>query len=299
MYEIMRKDMPRRYGLSWIQHPPQIVIKIHNDFADRMRIISADAPIVTMFKEMFGFKRFTGTIRADFGFEGVMRAGPEDNNGFISLSVLIPVIDALTDEPCEECGGSGFADPELWGDGHTCLYCNGKKRKNFVDWHTANAISASLNTLFCILSLGAKVKTSCGALQLLIVTLETVRNAGGSGYPLGGYYSKVLADWLSGSGVRPISEMVQAMRVAYARMFGPEPDYGFGRFRASVDYDTGWLNTDCPGNACGLHPEYPSVKKGEGYEFGSHNVDSPMQQLTLLAGLAALHDCVDATRAPL
>lgn len=294
-WNMMKKDVPRRYGLSWIADSAQLVVKIHADFADRIPIVSPTAPIVQMLQKEFELKGFVGDMRQNFGFENALRAGSE-KDGFISLSVPIPVIDIITDEPCDECGGSGFADPELWDKGTQCLYCDGKKRKSFLDWHTAHAISASLNTLFCVLLVdveGMPVSFSAPP-QLLTVELAMVRTSGGSGYPLGGYYSKTLARWLSSGGVRLIPAMSTAMRCAYVRMFGPGSKYGFDSFRASVDYDTGWLNANCPGQACGINPECPHVKSGEGYRFGSHNVDSPMQQLTLLAGLAALHDCVDS-----
>jgi hypothetical protein len=58
--------------------------------------------------------------------------------------------------------------------------------------------------------------------------------------------------------------------------------------------ESGGLCIDCPGDACGIHPdtyaEY-DIKEGRGYKFTCHNVDTPMQQITLIAGLAALHDC--------
>jgi hypothetical protein len=50
----------------------------------------------------------------------------------------------------------------------------------------------------------------------------------------------------------------------------------------------GFFHLDCPGNACGLDPySYPKSLE-EGYEFCPHNTDAPKQQLTLLAGLAAI-----------
>ena len=44
--------------------------------------------------------------------------------------------------------------------------------------------------------------------------------------------------------------------------------------------------------ACGLNPSHDHMDIGQGYEFSCHNTDTPAQQLTLLAGLAALHDLV-------
>lgn len=51
-----------------------------------------------------------------------------------------------------------------------------------------------------------------------------------------------------------------------------------------------WVNFSCPGNACGLDPEdYYEKSLDWGYQLVPHNVDSPLQQLTLLAGVAMLY----------
>jgi len=55
--------------------------------------------------------------------------------------------------------------------------------------------------------------------------------------------------------------------------------------------DRGWLGIGCSGDRTGLHPSsISSMGAGEGYRFSCHNVDTPMQQIALLAGLAALCD---------
>jgi len=113
------------------------------------------------------------------------------------------------------------------------------------------------------------------------------------GGSLSGLYSIPLVKWMSEKVGRNIPEMVGAMSTAYEHMLGPG-SAKYGPFRASVDYEGGWLNVYCPGDACGLNPDSNGLEgDGRGYEFSCHNVDSPAQQLTLLAGLAALHDRVD------
>ena len=88
-------------------------------------------------------------------------------------------------------------------------------------------------------------------------------------------------------------EMIEAMIKTWQKMFPTKKVDKYDRysFRASVDYENGWLNVSCPGDACGLNPANScGGEDGRGYEFSCHNVDSPMQQLTLIAGLAALCD---------
>jgi len=74
-------------------------------------------------------------------------------------------------------------------------------------------------------------------------------------------------------------------------MFGKERYLNFG-FKAYM-LRKGGVVLDVPGNACGIYnpPEHDyGLPRKEGCKFECHNVDSPMQQLTLLVGLAMLHD---------
>jgi hypothetical protein len=69
-----------------------------------------------------------------------------------------------------------------------------------------------------------------------------------------------------------------------------DPDLWRGTVRARISGKLLFL--DAPGNACGILPYHDVISSQEdevcGYEFTSHNTDSSSQQLTLLAGLAAL-----------
>ncbi|MCX6731489.1 MAG: hypothetical protein NTX55_00665, partial [Candidatus Parcubacteria bacterium] len=132
--------------------------------------------------------------------------------------------------------------------------------------------------------------TLAGFPQLLVV--ETMFRKEMHGGSLWGEYSVPLVNWLSALGNErtEITDMTQAMIVAYTHMMG-DKFLSCHDFWAVVENQRGWLNVNCPGNACGLNPSCGHEwKYGDGYEFTCHNVDSPVQQLTLLAGLAALHD---------
>ncbi len=66
----------------------------------------------------------------------------------------------------------------------------------------------------------------------------------------------------------------------------------FSRHSFQADLKNGGgLCMSCPGDACGIHPsDWYDVGKESGYRFSCHNTDNYMQQLTLLSGLACLHD---------
>lgn len=269
---------------GWEGELPAIILRVHNDFVQSMEPIPDEAPAIAGFKQQFGFAEFCGSFSGNFGFNNSFkRQGEKD--GFLEFLVDIPVINKLTGKKCPECRGKRrnprFTDME-------CFHCNGTGKEHEMDWKTAYAISASF-TLFTAISQYPQIETSCPLPQLL--TLYTITRQDMHGGSLGGGYSIPLVKYLVslGRGAN-ITAMVHAMKASYQRMIGGR-DYDEHRFRASVDYENGWLNVDCPGDACGLHPSDGSDRwEGRGYEFSCHNVDSPMQQLTLIAGLAALYE---------
>ena len=167
------------------------------------------------------------------------------------------------------------------------MYCNGDGEEHDYRWHEVYAISASLTILFSIIEY-PEIETACQLPQLLVV--QTKFGKGSHGGELGGGYGIELCDWLSiFQPNTEIPEMSDAMKLAYGRMLGREY-FNKRSFKATVAYENGWLNVSCPGDACGLHPSDGFIRAGDGYRFSSHNVDRPAQQLTLLSGLAALHD---------
>ena len=239
------------------------------------------APAPSALTKEFEFKSFCGSLKGNFGFEEAFRKLPEEGE-FVSFSVVLPKVRKEKTVKCRACNGSG---KDYSGDG-ACFSCEGKGREGVIDWHDAFAVSASF-TIFFAVTFYNETETSAKTPQLL--TVQTCTIADMHGGSLSGIYGIPLVKWLS-SFRGDIPEMVEAMMRAYDYMFKLR-GYDKSSFQASVDYDDGWLNVSCPGNACGLNPSSSSGLGGsQGYKFSCHNTDSPLQQLTLLAGLAALHD---------
>lgn len=283
---ITREDVPCWYELSWRSKKPAIILKIHKDFISSIKPISEDNFMVKSLKEEFRFNRFIGSFEENFGFDNAFILVGEKEN-FVEFVVKIPKIKKWTNENCSNCKGSG---KEMFVDSRRdCFHCEGTGKERIIDWHPAYAISASFS-IFTTLARFPKVETSASFIQLIIVnTIIGMDLHGGS---LGGEYSVPLVKWLSSLFGNSITEMVDAMKIAYNRMFGLREFHKFN-FRASVDYKDGWLNVDCPGDACGLNPVHNAgynMERGLGYEFDCHNVDTSIQQITLLSGLAALND---------
>lgn len=278
-FRITRKDYPCLYELGWLPEIPGIEVRVHSDFVASREAVPEDAPIVNCMKESFGFKEFVGDLEKDFGFDGsLMNMGREGE--FIRLRVALPDFDRKT---CGECGGSGRRDEEFYEG--KCLFCMGTGYQKVYRWQRAYAISASLE-IFSRLTRFPEEKTSSFLKQLLKIRVFCARDerliVG-----LGGEFSIPLCDWFRKRGVGYVPEIVEAMEIAYSHMQDLPSLY---EFRAAIDYPNGWLNVSCPGNACGINPCHNAVREEGGYEFVDHNLDTPFQQLTLLAGLAALHD---------
>lgn len=284
------ENIPCWYELSWRAEPPTIVLRLHRDFIAGAKVISLEAPIVREFMKEFLFTNWNGDFTRNWGFEDAfVRQGEKEE--FVEFWVSIPKVKWRTTESCKYCNGSG-KNPLFEDEDEKCFSCDGSGKAYAMDWKTAYAISASF-TVFSNLSNHPEQETRAAVPQLL--TVQTITRRESHGGSLGGEYSIPLARWMAslGDGTK-MTEMVEAMKAAHRRLFDDEKfDLHCSSFRASIDYEDGWLNVSCPGEACGLNPEHGegmAMRKKRGYKFGCHNVDTPMQQLTLLAGLAALHD---------
>lgn len=285
---LIRERISCWYELSFRKEKPAIILRIHRDFIANTEPIRQIAPIVKGFMKHFGFKRFNGSLAGNFGFDDSFVFNGIKGD-FAEFAVNIPEVRKHTSKKCEYCNGSG-RDRLLRDE---CFRCDGTGKEWFYDWKSVYAISASFTTIFHRMHFPDK-ETSSFSPQLMIVSTVTQNDMHGGS--LGGQYSIELCDWMRSLYLRnndryEITEMVEAMKVAHRKMSGP---FRFGQehyIRARIENSNSWLNIDCPGDACGLHPgDGFGPQEGQGYEFACHNVDNPIQQITLLVGLAALHD---------
>lgn len=291
---IVRDTMPCWYELSWQAKPPAIILRVRQDFIENVNSLlvdNSDLPIARGLQQEFGFKKFCGDLSDKFGFDdSFVYCGKK--NDFVEHLILLPKIKKETGKKCSDCRGKGRKKTFSYFE--HCHYCNGTGREFFYDWPIAKAVSASLTVAFILLEFPEK-ETSAKMPQLM--TVRTITQSGMHGGSLGGEFSSFLRAYLASlwrGQTTPIVEITQAMKSAYEFMLGPMTNLCRHDFQAGVFSEFGWLNTDCPGNACGLNPnhnaEYDMKNPDRGYKFSCHNTDTAAQQLTLLAGLAALHD---------
>ena len=77
------------------------------------------------------------------------------------------------------------------------------------------------------------------------------------------------------------------MMASFAYMMGKQEYSTIDRYEVWFR-DNHWVNLTVPGDRCGLDPS-GYYKSDQGYTIYPHNVDSVAQQLTLLMGIAAVH----------
>jgi len=291
-YFIDRENMPCLYEIGWEKRDSALILKIHRSIIATCPNLAKSFWVPYFIRE-FGFQffdQFKKDLFGDlyFGFDRVCRKIGEEKD-FLIFEILIPQIKKQTNEACHYCNGTGRSDN--FSDGK-CLSCDGCGRKVSMDWKKIEAISASLVIFFNLISLRLErgKETDSNFLQLILI--DAILDKGMHGGGLGGVYSILLSNFLASFPPNTeIMEMKKAMESAYEKMYGKLNSFDKLEINIRIADENGWLNIGCPGNACGLHPaDSWGPKKGQGYKFSCHNVDTAAQQIILIVGLAALCD---------
>jgi hypothetical protein len=264
------EDVPCWHELSWDQVNTEIVIRIHRDVLKQNYIIDCNSPMVRSIMKDIGNPYFEGNLYKDFGFGGFWK--DVSNRGFVGdFLEIIFKIPKYTTTTCFYCDETGE--------------CKFHEKNNEFSFVRAYNISASWVVLCNFLRV-CTTETSCDKAQLMMISPIVKRNMHGGS--LNCLLSKGAVDWLSliqGSDSN-IVEVVEAMEKAYSKIFGP---YEYTNTFYAMVQNEGRLIMQCPGDACDLAPEEYAME-GKGYQLWPHNIDTPFQQMTFFAGLAALHD---------
>lgn len=279
---ITYKNIPCWYELSWDEKIPAIILRIHKEFIENLRIDLQNHYMARSLMEKFKFSEFASDFNGDVGFNKVFkRQGERDN--FIEFLIKIPSSEKGIKEVCYSCKGSGKDKYS----GEECFFCDGTGQKFIRDWSQAYTVSASFTFFSAFLQFPEK-ETSASFSQLMTIQTITAREMHGGS--LSGEVSFLFKRWLMSLGDDDVElpEVNNAMQIAYKKMY-ELTDYERHSFYA-LKRGIGRFITSCPGNACGLNPENWYDDQDKGYHFSCHNVDTSLQQITLLTGLAKLHD---------
>ncbi|MFA6197986.1 MAG: hypothetical protein WC734_02395 [Patescibacteria group bacterium] len=159
------------------------------------------------------------------------------------------------------------------------------------DWSAVHAVAATLEYLFWALQV-CPLTSTAGPPQLFVVS-TSIEMRDCYGAPITVKASRAVSDWMRRNQPSRLPLVEQAMEKVYRTMVPTFPTHNECRF---VSTPPRWFHLECPGDACGIDPynlDYPDLDQG--YELCPHNTDSAIHQLTLLAGLAALHQVIRNT----
>jgi len=256
------EDSPVRYDLIFRieDGKPTFVLSVPTDILGK---ISPDAPLFGIMKERLpGIGDFVISEK-ELGFGGVFSACeplfPID--GFPSWKATVPERVIV---PIESNGQS--------------------------DWDSAYRLSATLHVVAFAYQFRDPKPNPMGTQQLATFALACQPEMHGAELSL--TLSPVARQWIVANCGRSKKMALEAMITTYRRMwpdyFREDEQFRLHGFRAESRYENKQFILDVPGDACGIYIDGMELDDGPGWNFNSHNVDSPIQQLSLLAGICSI-----------
>lgn len=244
--------IPRWYEIG-MKNKDTLLIRIHKKALYLLGKLKPDSPIVVHTPKALRIPEFIFPTEKKWGFGEVLEK-EEESKEWVSYNCRLPIVDFKGDD-----------------------------RSHY-------AVRATLQVLFIVLSFPDR-ETDCSMPQLIWIEGMGVEER---------IYGATIVATLTPTFVKFLScsitekmcrETEGAMRDAHSRLW---PDKKINRlFRGDFNVvvrERGALHLNVPGNACGLDPDHHRYADGDGYRLLPHNTDGSTHQLTLLVGLAKLHD---------
>lgn len=237
-----------------------LIVRIHGAAMEELKsIIKIDSPIVKDYHRTLTLPEFIGPESDKWGFGGVFCKIPCEQKEWIAFRATLPIIK--------------------------------RSPKENPEWTSPNSLRASLDIIFTALFL-FNGDTGWHLPQLMVVEGLCIKE-GMHGGSLSVILTPAMIQFLARQpNEHDIKEVINAMGRADAYMWREKwenDSYHSVQYRALCRHPK-WINLSVPGDACGLDPnEYYDKSLERGYKLSPHNVDSGLQQLSLLMGLAKLH----------
>ena len=250
MKTLTQENIPCWYELSFLTEEKAIILRIYQSYISGLKRLSCIIDELPLFKLFNTKEKFSYDFSKDFGF-GVILKFKRKTELFSEFAIEIPKI---------------AKNPELI---HLAVL----------------TFSATFNLL------NFQPEYSDVKVFQLMEVDTFVEDKIFNGRAMSGSFSPVFVKWLVGFEIgHNFSKVVDAMILVYD-LFWKTDNYERHQFKAKIGgLRKGYLILGCPGtNCCQINP-CGSWEADEGYNLGYHNIDYSHHQLTLLAGLAALHD---------
>ena len=280
-FDVERKLVPCVYEVSYQKgNPPCLILRINKEFLEKNKKRKPSEETISSYKKEFSFKKFSFFENNLFGFDNALGRGKVKGEFVEYIIKLIP-FKRKTSNPCKYCYGTG-RNKNLH---MKCSFCEGEKLETIYDYTPLNAISASFELLTRLIESSEEISNSK---KSQLFTFQLGIGYEKASYPIWGSYGIEFCCWLNSfSKGKRFPDVIKAMQEVYEFIYQKEgTSYDFDAY---VE-ENAWLIINCPGEACGIHPEGYSWKKGQGRDFSCHNMDTPVQQIILLTALAVLSD---------
>ncbi len=289
---LVTDTLPCWWKLAWSPTEKALRISIAEAYIKTLPKISSNAPIIKIAREKGEedlFSRFSYDLTAPyFGFnQSIRRLGQPNSEGFVPFVIPLPKVLRNTGMVCQECDGIGKQE---YGD--SCVWCHGKKGRMVYDWYEAFATTASLQLLFWFLDIGYEEEMptpSPQTPQILRLNLCADRNMHGSS--LGGDLSRdglqlLRSLILESSRTEKVEERIKNSLIRSWKHMMRNNEWDDFNLRAEIREDANLFIT-CPGDAAGVYTVNENrFLRDCGCGITCHNMDTPAQALTCLAGLA-------------
>lgn len=165
--------------------------------------------------------------------------------------------------------------------------------KSDEGWEALYEISLSLGTALSALTYRCSEQLSVGTPQqaMYIPGLGCRRDIPYGGSSFGARFFPAFHEWLITQDLESLArELSRNMALADSRMAGRKVEPSGGFIGVGANFDGMFLHLRGGGNcACmSVDMSHGPPEAGKGYELTPHNMDSPVHQLTMLAGIATL-----------
>ncbi len=292
------EDIPRWYSLYWDFNTSGLYIKIHKFFLEQIEFKNWEqhfSTVETKFKYEPLFETYEPNLgRERFGINNSITLVHSDENWF-TYRIKLPRVKHITGMACTKCDATGKRYPGDAECKESCMYCSGTKKETIRVYREIRRVCYSLEILLYALSMQLKIDVPTSEFQLFTITSSA--GIGNHAHSVGGEMSPKAVKFLetfsdSYDSHVHLKEIEKAMSSAHQQICGEIRSYDRHGFTCLIR--GGNILLRCPGDACEIHTDIDRRPlNGMGNEITCHNLDDPIQQLTLLSGLSALSTLFD------